>query len=100
MGELQQHKELGKPKPQTCHRESSPWEMFHVVNAMVSGLEWGAGVTNERQLRGWRKVSLFPGRCTLQCPEEKMAKLASLVQNMNHNPGKMLDHAAASPALS
>lgn len=96
MGELQQRKEPGQAKPQTCRCESNPWEMLHVVNAMVSGLQRGAGVTNARQFCGRSKVSLSQGRCTLQCPDEKekMAKLANLVQKMGHNPGKMLDHPA------
>lgn len=96
MGELQQHKEQCEPKTQTCCRESSPWKMLHVVNAMVSGPERGAGVTNARQLCGRRKVSLSQRRCVLQCPEEKekTAKLANLVQKLSHNSGKMLDHPA------
>lgn len=39
VGELQQHKEPGEPKAQTCRHESSPWEMLHLVDATVGGLE-------------------------------------------------------------
>lgn len=41
------------------------------------------------------------GRCTLQCPEEEeeqLDKLASFVQKMGHDPGKVLDH--QHPALA
>lgn len=48
--------------------------------------EWprgGSGVTDERQRCGQREGEV-PGRCPLQCPEEKeqMDKLASFVQKM------------------
>lgn len=84
MGELEQHKEMGKPKTQTCRGESSPWEVLHVVNVMVNGLEWGTGVTNVRPP---------------PVEQERMATLANLIRKMSYNLGKMLEHPAPGPAL-
>lgn len=83
----------GQAKNPNLPSWEQPRQMFHVVGAMASGLK-GAQVLLVRSssvVRGrWR----FQGRCSLRSPEEKeqMDKLASFVQMMGHDPGKVLDH--------
>lgn len=78
------------PKPAILEQ---PLQMFHVVDAVASGLKEAQVllIRGSSVVRGrWK----FQGRCTLQCPGEKeqMDKLASFVQKMGHDPGKVLGH--------